>query len=109
MSWHWSGISLLLLAGAGYLTVCAVYVWRYRRGPTAVSLMVVLAALAQWGVVRAGAAPARKRELSSPATQNRLTAHVADQTIASSSTVASSPPWTIPSKPMCSARGEKST
>jgi hypothetical protein len=55
MSWHWSGISLLLLAGAGYLTACAVYVWRYRRGPTAVSLVVVLAALAQWGVVSAGA------------------------------------------------------
>ena len=35
MSWHWSGTSLLLLAGAGYLTACAVYVWRYRRGPTA--------------------------------------------------------------------------
>src|SRR5918994_1298370 len=55
MSWHWSGISLLLLAGAGYLTACAVYVWRYRRGPTAASLVVVLAALAQWGVARAGA------------------------------------------------------
>src|SRR5829696_1910852 len=49
MSWHWSGISLLLLAGAGYLTACAVYVWRYRRGPTAASLVVVLAALAQVG------------------------------------------------------------
>ena len=49
MSWHWSGVSLLLLAGAGYLTACAVYVWRYRRGPTAASLVVVLAALAQWG------------------------------------------------------------
>jgi len=55
MSWHWSGTSLLLLGGAGYLTACAVYVWRYRRGPTAVSLVVVLAALAQWGVARAGA------------------------------------------------------
>src|ERR687897_1687206 len=55
MSWHWSGISLLLVAGAGYLTACAVYVWRYRRGPTAASLVVVLAALAQWGVARAGA------------------------------------------------------
>ena len=55
MSWHWSGISLLLVAGAGYLTACAVYVWRYRRGPTAASLVVVLAALAQWGVVSAGA------------------------------------------------------
>ena len=55
MSWRWSGTSLLLLAGAGYLTVCAVYVWRYRRGPTAASLVVVLAALAQWGVARAGA------------------------------------------------------
>src|SRR5215213_3508330 len=55
MSWHWSGISLLLVAGAGYLTACAVYVWRYRRGPTVASLVVVLAALAQWGVVRAGA------------------------------------------------------
>ena len=54
MSWHWWAISLLLLGGAGYLTVCAVYVWRYRRGPTAASLVVVLAALAQWGVVRAG-------------------------------------------------------
>jgi PAS domain S-box-containing protein len=55
MSWHWSGTSLLLLAGAGYLTACAVYVWRYRRGPTAASLVVVLAALAQWGVARVGA------------------------------------------------------
>jgi PAS domain S-box-containing protein len=55
MSWRWSGTSLLLLAGAGYLTACAVYVWRYRRGPTAASLVVVLAALAQWGVARAGA------------------------------------------------------
>ena len=55
MSWRWSGTSLLLLGGAGYLTACAVYVWRYRRGPTAVSLVVVLAALAQWGVARAGA------------------------------------------------------
>jgi PAS domain S-box-containing protein len=55
MSWHWSGTSLLLLAGAGYLTACAVYVWRHRRGPTAASLVVVLAALAQWGVARAGA------------------------------------------------------
>jgi PAS domain S-box-containing protein len=55
MSWHWSGTSLLLLAGAGYLTACAVYVWRYRRGPTAASLVVVLAALAQWGVASAGA------------------------------------------------------
>lgn len=55
MSWHWSGISLLLLVGAGYLTACAVYVWRYRRGPTAASLVVVLAALAQWGVASAGA------------------------------------------------------
>jgi PAS domain S-box-containing protein len=54
MSWHWSGTSLLLLAGAGYLIACAVYVWRYRRGPTAASLVVVLAALAQWGVARAG-------------------------------------------------------
>jgi PAS domain S-box-containing protein len=55
MSWHWSGTSLLLVGGAGYLTACAVYVWRYRRGPTAASLVVVLAALAQWGVARAGA------------------------------------------------------
>jgi hypothetical protein len=55
MSWHWSGISLLLVAGAGYLTAYAVYVWRYRRGPTAASLVVVLAALAQWGVASAGA------------------------------------------------------
>jgi PAS domain S-box-containing protein len=55
MSWHWSGTSLLLLGGAVYLTACAVYVWRYRRGPTAASLVVVLAALAQWGVARAGA------------------------------------------------------
>jgi len=55
MSWHWSSTSLLLLAGAGYLTACAVYVWRHRRGPTAASLVVVLAALAEWGVARAGA------------------------------------------------------
>jgi PAS domain S-box-containing protein len=53
MSWRWSGSSLLLLAGAGGLTACAVYVWRYRRRPTATSLVVVLAALAQWSVARA--------------------------------------------------------
>jgi PAS domain S-box-containing protein len=65
MSWRWSATSLLLLAGAGYLAACAAYVWRYRRGPTASSLVVVLAALAQWGVARAGALaaadPATKR------------------------------------------------
>src|SRR5262245_48977958 len=55
MSWDRSTTSLLLLAGAGYLTACAVYVWRHRRGPTATSLVVVLAALVQWGVARAGA------------------------------------------------------
>jgi PAS domain S-box-containing protein len=54
MSWHWSSTSLLLLGGAGYLTACAVYVWRHRRGPTATSLVVVLAALTYWGVARAG-------------------------------------------------------
>jgi PAS domain S-box-containing protein len=53
MSWRWSGTSLLLLAGAGCLTACAVYVWRYRRSPTATSLVVVLAALVQWSVARA--------------------------------------------------------
>src|SRR6266540_4386288 len=53
MSWRWSGTSLLLLAGAGCLTACAVYVWRYRRTPTATSLVVVLAALVQWSVARA--------------------------------------------------------
>ena len=65
MSWRWSATSLLLLGGAVYLTACAVYVWRYRRGPTAASLVVVLAALAQWGMARAGALaagdPATKR------------------------------------------------
>jgi hypothetical protein len=59
MSWRWSATSLLLLGGAVYLTACAVYVWRYCRGPTAASL-VVLAALAQWGVARAGAIPATR-------------------------------------------------
>src|SRR6266496_4483839 len=53
MSWRWSGTSLLLLVGAGCLAVCAVYVWRYRRSPTATSLVVVLAALVQWSVTRA--------------------------------------------------------
>src|SRR5574341_2696478 len=65
MSWRWSATSLLLLGGAVYLTACAVYVWRYRRGPTVASLVVVLAALAQWGMARAGALaagdPATKR------------------------------------------------
>src|SRR5574341_546717 len=55
MSWRWSVTSLLLLGGAVYLAACAVYVWRHRRGPTVASLVVVLAALAQWGVARAGA------------------------------------------------------
>ena len=53
MSGHWSGTSLLLLAGAGCLTACAVYVWRYRRSPTAISLVLVLAALVQWSVALA--------------------------------------------------------
>jgi PAS domain S-box-containing protein len=52
MSWRWLGISLLLL-GAGCLTACAVHVWRYRRRPTATSLVVVLAALVQWSLARA--------------------------------------------------------
>src|SRR6266536_4560611 len=52
MSWRWSGTSLLL-GGAVCLTACAVYVWRYRRSPTATSLVVVLAALVQWSVARA--------------------------------------------------------
>ena len=53
MSWRWSGTSLLLLAGAGCLTACAVYVWRYRRSPAATSLVVVLAALVQWSLAHA--------------------------------------------------------
>ena len=53
MSWRWSGTSLLLLAGAGCLTACAVYVWRFRRSPAATSLVVVLAALVQWSVAHA--------------------------------------------------------
>src|SRR5262245_8674887 len=53
MSWRWSSTSLLLLAGAGCLTACAVYVWRHRRTPAATSLVVVLAALVQWSVARA--------------------------------------------------------
>src|SRR6266700_1575452 len=53
MSWRWSGTSLLLLVGAGCLTACAVYGWRYRRSPTATSLVVVLAALVEWSVARA--------------------------------------------------------
>jgi len=55
MSLRWSGISLLLLAGAMYLTTCAIYVWRHRRSPAATSLVVVLAALAQRGLASAGA------------------------------------------------------
>jgi PAS domain S-box-containing protein len=53
MSWRWSGTSLLLLVGAGCLTACVVYVWRYRRSPMATSLAVVLAALVQWSVALA--------------------------------------------------------
>ncbi len=54
MSWRWSGTSLLLLGGAGCLTACAVYGWRYRRSATAAtSLVVVLAALVEWSVARA--------------------------------------------------------
>jgi PAS domain S-box-containing protein len=52
MSWRWLGTSLLL-GGAGCLTACAVYVWRYRRRPTATSLVVVLLALVQWSLARA--------------------------------------------------------
>jgi PAS domain S-box-containing protein len=52
MSWRWSDTSLLL-AGAVCLTACALYVWRYRRRPTATSLLVVLAALVEWSVARA--------------------------------------------------------
>ncbi len=66
MSWHWSGTSLLLLGGAAYLTACAVYVWRYRRDPAAASLVVVLAALAQWGVARAGALAAGDPAIKRP-------------------------------------------
>ena len=53
MSWRWSGTSLLLLAGAVCLAACAVYVWRYRRSPTATSLVVALLATIQWSVVYA--------------------------------------------------------
>jgi PAS domain S-box-containing protein len=59
MSWRWSGTSLLLLAGAGCLTACAVYVWRYRRSPTATSLVVVLVALVEWSLARAVEVAAR--------------------------------------------------
>src|SRR6266545_2865354 len=52
MSWRWLGTALLLV-GAGCLIICAVYVWRYRRRPTATSLLVVLAALIQWSLARA--------------------------------------------------------
>jgi PAS domain S-box-containing protein len=60
MSWRWSGTSLVLLAGAACLTACAVYVWRYRRSPTATSLVVVLLATTLWSLLYAGelAAPA---------------------------------------------------
>jgi PAS domain S-box-containing protein len=54
MSWRWSGTSLLLLLGAGCLTACAIYVWRYRRSPTATSLVVVLVATVWWSAVYAG-------------------------------------------------------
>jgi PAS domain S-box-containing protein len=54
MSWRWSGTSLLMLAGAACLTACAIYVWRYRRSPTATSLVVVLWATVWWSVVYAG-------------------------------------------------------
>ena len=50
----------------------------------------------------------RKRTENSPQTQNRRLAQVAAQTIASSNSVARNPPWMMPSKPMCGARGEKS-
>jgi PAS domain S-box-containing protein len=53
MSWRWSGTSLLLLAGAGCLTACAVYVWKYRRSPTGTSLVVVLVATVWWSLVYA--------------------------------------------------------
>ena len=53
MTWRWSGTSLLLLAGSGCLTACAVYVSRYRRSPTAISLVVVLVATTQWSVAYA--------------------------------------------------------
>jgi N-terminal 7TM region of histidine kinase len=53
MSWRWSGTSLLLLAGAACLTTCAVYVWRYRRSPTATSLVAVLLATTWWSLVYA--------------------------------------------------------
>ena len=52
MSWRWLGTTLLLV-GAGCLTACAVYIWRYRRRPTATSLVVVLAALVEWSLARA--------------------------------------------------------
>jgi signal transduction histidine kinase len=52
MSWRWLGTGLLL-GGAACLTACAVYIWRYRRRPTATSLVVVLAALVEWSLARA--------------------------------------------------------
>jgi PAS domain S-box-containing protein len=64
MSWRWSGTSLLLLAGAACLTACAVYVWRYRRSPTATSLVVVLVATICWSGVHAA-------ELAAPSLATR--------------------------------------
>jgi signal transduction histidine kinase len=54
MSWRWSPTSLLLLGGAACLTACAVYVWCYRRSPTATSLVVVLLATTWWSLVYGG-------------------------------------------------------
>jgi hypothetical protein len=50
----------------------------------------------------------RRRTVSSPQKQNRLFFQVAAQVMASSSTVASTPPWTMPSKPTCSGQGTNS-
>jgi PAS domain S-box-containing protein len=52
MSWRWLSTGVLL-GGAGCLIACAVYIWRYRRRPTATSLVLVLAALVQWSLARA--------------------------------------------------------
>jgi hypothetical protein len=52
-------------------------------------------------------ADSRNLTVNSPHTQKRLICQVAAQTMASSRTVASRPPWMMPSKPMWSDVGVK--